>query len=130
MADRQYRPLMGSLDAGVVSLFGSITLGTSGAVASSTGKGLTIAKTGSETGRYTITLSDKYFQFLGASLAVELAADAAAGSDGFIPSLRGVDLANNVLYIQLSDAAGADTEGASGFKIYFRLDLRNSSVTR
>lgn len=124
-----YKP-QGSLNVNVVELFGNFTIGSSGAVSASSAKGFSVAKTGSETGRYTITLVDQYNYFLGAQVTVALAADAAAGSDGFIPSVRNVDMASKTFDIQISDAAGADTNPASGFVIYVAVKLQNSAVNR
>jgi hypothetical protein len=133
MANRMYRPLVGSLTPGVVALTGSFTIGASGAVASSSCLGFSVAKTASETGRYTITLQDTYNAFLGCQVTVEVAADTAIGATtGFISTVRNVSVADSTpaFDIQLSDAAGADANPASGYIVYVVVLLKNSSVTR
>ena len=134
MANRLLRPLSGSLTNGVVKLYGYIATSTSGTISSTTGtKGMTITKTASETGRYTLTLSDKYQSLLACSVAIQGAADAAyTTAKGLTWILRGVDVSATtpVLYLQFNDPDGsaADAELEDGAKVYIELTLKNSSV--
>lgn len=77
MADRSFYPPKGSLSRNLVTLVGTLVTTTSGTIGSSDCDGFSIAKTGSEAGRYTVTLGDKYAKLRGVSCAVKGAADAA-----------------------------------------------------
>lgn len=123
-----------TLENGVVTLYGRVTTSTSGTVGSQSCKGFTVAKTGSETGRYTISLADKYTSLLAAQVSIEGAADAAyTTAKGLTWILRGVDVAHATapkLYIQFNDpdgsAADAELEDASVIRI--ALTLKNTSA--
>lgn len=129
MADRLFKQFQGTIEQGVVKLFGKVTFGASGAVSSSTTKGASIAKTAAETGRYTVTLEDSYIggllSFCG---CMAIAADAAAGTDGYLVAIRNVAVTGSTptFDIQVTDAAGADTNPASGFVLYYEVTLKNS----
>ena len=132
MASRLYQQFQGSLEKGVVKLFATITTSTSGTIASTSATGLTVAKVASESGRYRITLEDKYTRLLNASVIVEGAADAAytstAGVSAFVRNVA-VSAATPVLDIQLARTdTGADAEPISSAVIYVELTLKNSSV--
>lgn len=133
MANRLYKQFQGTLEAGVVKLFGSVTTSTSGTIASSTGKGLTITKTASETGRYTITLADKYNALLACNVVVQGATDAAyttgAGLQAFI---RNVNVGASTPYLEVQfcgeDGSPADAELESGAKFFVEVTLKNSTA--
>lgn len=133
MANRLLRTPQ-TLENGVVTLYGKFTTSTSGTIASSSAKGFTIAKTGSETGRYTITFADKWTALLAASVAIAGAADAAyTSAKGLTWILRGVDVANAttpVLYVQFNDPDGspADQELEDGAVVYLSFTLKNTSA--
>lgn len=97
-----------------------LVTGTSGAVAATTrtAPGITITKTGSEIGRYTITMAQNYFRLLNVLAVVIGADDAAFGavSVGLHAIVRDVDVgagANDGTFeLQFLDASTnfADTE--------------------
>jgi hypothetical protein len=132
MASHLFQQFQGSLEKGVVKLFGTIVTSTSGAIASSDMLGGSIAKVGSEAGRYRITLSGSYQRLLGASVMVSGAADAAyttaKGVQAIVRNIA-VSAATPVLDIQLvrTDTA-ADAEVEDGASIFIELSLSNSSV--
>jgi hypothetical protein len=130
MASRMFQQFQGTLERGVVKLFATVTTSTSGAIASSSALGMTITKTASEAGRYTVTLSDKYVSLLAANALVEGAADAAyTTAKGSQAILRGVDIAGKVLYVQfVRTDTGADAELEDGAKFFLELTLKNSTV--
>lgn len=133
MANRYYKQFQGTLEAGVVKLFGSVVTSTSGTVSTSTGKGLTITKTGGEVGRYTVTLADKYTALLGVSVALVGSADAAyTSAKGIVHFLRNVSVAGATpaFDIQWADADGsaADAEVENGAAFYVEVTLKNSSA--
>ena len=58
MANRRFKQMQSlTLESGIVSLFGSLTIGAAGAIDSSSCKGFSVALTGSEDGRYTVNLA-------------------------------------------------------------------------
>ena len=132
MANRNWKAPAKTLTSGTIRLHATINLGSSGAVSSYTAPGMTIAKTATKTGRYTLTLADKYSAFLGAAVTVQGADDAAyttaAGSHGI---LRNVDVVTNgVLYVQLvRPDTQADAEAIDNAKVFVVLDLKNSSLS-
>lgn len=132
MADRSFKQFQGTLEAGVVKLYGQFTIGASGAITASSGKGFSIVKTAAKTGRYTITLQDKYNALLSYSVQVEGPADAAFGAGGILTFIRGaaVGAATPLLYVQLASsvAAPADAEAPTGTKVYIELTLKNSTA--
>lgn len=133
MANRMFRSEFYTLNPKVVKLFGSVTVGSSGAISSQSCKGFSVALTDSETGRYTVTLADTYNAFLGCQVTPVVATDAAIGtSAGFIATVRNVSVADSTptFDIQFSDAAGADADPASGVVFYLEISLQNSSITR
>jgi hypothetical protein len=132
MANRRYKQFQGTLESGIVKLYGSVTVGSSGAISSSSVKGFTIAKTAGETGRYTVTLNDKYNALKHVSVIVVGPADAAlTDASGIIASLRNDAVATSKTFdIQFSrNTTLADTEITSGNKFLFEITLKNSAQT-
>lgn len=125
MSDRYFQQLRGSLDREVVKLFGSVTFTTSGAIASQDCLGFSVAKTGSEAGRYTVTLEDQYNRFMGVSTCLEEAADAAiTATEGFIQNIvRNVAMTSKTFDIQLVQVSAADAEPASGNVLHIEITL-------
>lgn len=121
-----------TLEAGVVSLYGYIILGASGAISAQKCKGFKVTKTATKTGRYTIELEDKYNGLLGVKATFEGAADATYGTGGVIGFVRApaVSATPPLLYFQVASAVAApvDVEAPSGTKIYFALTLKNSTA--
>lgn len=132
MANRYFQQFSGTPVHGVVSLYGTVTTSTSGAISSSSVTYGSIVKTATKTGRYTVTLADSYVGFLDANVIVESSSDAAYGTaKGVIPVLRNVAVTTSTggtLNIQFIDKALADAELPDGAKFYFRIDLKNSSA--
>jgi hypothetical protein len=132
MANRLFKQFQMSLEAGVVKLYGSVTTSTSGTVASSTGKGLTITKTATETGRYTVTLADPYVSLLTVNVVIQGAADAAyTAAKGLCTFIRAedVDGATPLFYVQFADpATSADAELEDGAKFFLEVTLKNSTA--
>ena len=135
MANRNWNQYMRTLERLPVKLFGKVTTSTSGTIGSQECKGFSVAKTGSETGRYTVTLEDAYIDLLSASVIVEGADDAVYTADkGLIPILRNVDVAAKTLDIQfvsvteVTDAnTFPDAELADAASFYIELTLKNST---
>lgn len=131
MANRRFKQFQGSLESGLVKLFGKATFGSSGAVSSSTCQGFSIAKTGSETGRYTVTLNDKYSELKGCHVTLVGPADAAlTDASGVISSIRNDAVSSSKTFdIQFSSNVNlADADPSSGNKMYLEITLKNSSL--
>lgn len=71
MSNRMYYPVRGSLNRETVTLFGTITTTTLGAIGSQSCKGFSVARTG--TGVYRITLQDAYAALLSLSATLSVA---------------------------------------------------------
>lgn len=131
MANRNFKPGAMALEAGTIKLYGYVQTGSSGAITSQDCRGFSIAKTGSETGRYTVTLEDSYVAFRNCSISVQGTADAAyTTAKGLGYLIRGEDVANKVFYIQFVNAAQpqADAELEDSAKFFVEITLKNSSV--
>ncbi len=130
MANRSFHKPLGSLEIDVVSLFGTITIGSSGAVSSSTGKGIaSVALSG--TGGYIVTLQDAYNALLFADLNTLHSTDSAASTVGIGSRINAADVssAKTVTFQMYALDDGADANPASGAVLYVMIVLRNSSVT-
>ena len=125
MANRNFYPMRGSLSREIVKLYGSVTIGASGAISSQDCKGFSVAKTASETGRYTVTLEDRFTAFRGAQVALEGVADAALTA--LFAGVRNVSMSGQTLDLQFVGAVGTDTNPASGNVLYIELTLQNGS---
>ncbi len=134
MADRMFRPGPQSLETDPIIIWGSMTVGSTGAVSSSTagnGRGiLTIAR--SDVGKYTVTLSDAYSSFLYADCRVmdqtlETPATVGIYANLFSQAVSTIATPTVVFqFIALDDGAAADP--ASGAVVYFEIKVKNSSV--
>lgn len=133
MANRLMKRDMGTLEQGIVKLFGSVTCSTSGTVSSSTGKGFTITKTSAKTGRYTVTLADKYTSLLACSVTIVGATDAAyTTAKGLTHILRNVNVGAAVPYFEIQfndpDGSAADAELETNAVFLVEVTLKNSSA--
>ncbi len=132
MANRLMKQFSMTLEAGVVKLYGEVTTTTSGTVGSQSCKGFSIAKTGSEVGRYTVTLADKYMKLLDVNVCVVGAADAAyTAAKGLVSFIRNDSIASNgvTFNVQFVDpATSADAELADAAKFKIEITLKNSTA--
>lgn len=133
MASRKFEQFQYSLEKGVVKLYASIVTSTSGTVSSSDAMGMTVAKVGSEAGRYRLSLQDSYQRLLACNVMVSGAADAAyTTAKGIKAIVRNVAVSSSsapLLDVQLVRTdTGADAEVEDGASIYIELVLSNSSV--
>lgn len=113
---------------GLVKIEGSFAPNGSSAlaVASTYGKGFTVARTSA--GLFTITLADKYAQLICATLGLQLA----SGADSFI-QFGSIDVVTaktvQIRNWDVSDAAVADIAANANNRIHFSLTLRNTAVS-
>ena len=107
-------------------MFGSITLGSSGAIASASGHFPSasagvfgVVKTASKTGRYTFTTDRKYKTLRVLSATIVGPADAAFGNtNANAVQVRNQTTSGFDLQLMLA-STGADTDGASGYVINY-----------
>lgn len=131
MANRLWLPPSGSLEVSVCELFGSITIGASGAVTTSSGKGIASVTKETDAGQYTIALSDSYNSLLWAGFTLVSSTDGAQtiGTAFRVDSEDVADGSAPVVVLQCSDTAtGADANLTSGDIVLFTFKLKNSSV--
>lgn len=137
MANRSFKKDAATLEAGIIKLYGKFTTTTSGTIGSSTlCKGFSVVKTAAETGRYTVTLADKYNRFLMCNVVIQGAADAAyTSAKGLTWFIRAVDVAataasTKLFYLQFCDPDGspADAELEDGAIVFLEITVKNSSV--
>lgn len=147
-ASRTFTPEVGSVQKGVVHLYGFHTTTTSGTLSTTATAftpakqaGYTLTKTASETGRYTVQLTKTdgtaatYNQLLDVSAIIEGAADTAyTAAKGLVPMLRGVAVATTgIFYLQFvndltTTGTFADAEVEDGAIIRLHIVLKNSGV--
>lgn len=132
MASRMFQQFQGTLEKGVIKLYATITTSTSGTISSTLATGLTVAKVGSEAGRYRITLDDKYTRLLSVHAIVSGAADTAyttaKGLNALVRNVA-VSAATPIFDLQMVRTdTGADAEVEDGAVIYVEITLKNSSV--
>lgn len=133
MANRLFKQFQHTLEQGVVKLFGQVVTSTSGTISSSSCKGFTIAKTATEAGRYTVTLSDSYYQLLSVHVNLVGASDAAYtdGKGMYMGLLRNVSVNDSTptFDIQFNDPdTNVDAEVADSASFYIEITLKNSSA--
>jgi hypothetical protein len=132
MANRSFLPPLGHLEVDVVELFGTITIGASGAVSASSGKGIASVVKETAAGQYTITLSDRYNSLLFASAVVLDDTNSDPVTVGIQPRLLSQDVNNATptVAIQFYDHTdGSAANPASGAVVYVSIKVRNSSVS-
>lgn len=132
--NRSFHKPLGSLEVDTITIFGNFAVGSTGACTldTSNSKGVaSVARTG--VGAYTITLSEAVQKFLFASMVVEhnnaddpTLATAALLWRQVSNAVTGTTPTWKVQFFASDD--GAASEVASGATIYFRLELRNSTV--
>lgn len=131
MANRSFHKPLGSLEIDTVTLYGTVTFGATGAVASSTGKGIT-SVTRNSAGKYTVLLADVYNAMLFADGIILDSANSDPVTVGVVPRLfsQAVSNATPTVIFQFYDVAGGEVaDPASGAVLYYTIQLRNSSVT-
>lgn len=142
MANRGFDRQVGSVRKGVVKLYGRFTTTTSGTISTVAGSftsarqaGFSVVKTATKTGRYTVTLQDKFTELCGVHTTVIGTADAAyVAGKGFVASFVRNDAASTskTFDIQFTRINGttdyADTELADAAVVLIEITLTNSSV--
>lgn len=121
MANRNFNRFQ-ALEKEVKSLYADVAIGASGAPTLTKGLGITsIERTG--TGRYRLTLDDKYTRLMWAD-AIHLASTT-EDLDWHLTA-EDVDGAKTVEFV--AHTAGTDADPADGDRVLFHMELKNSSV--
>ena len=131
MANRYFKGECKTLEGGVIKLYGKFVTTTSGTIGSQSCKGFSVAKTGSEAGRYTVSLEDQYMALLMVNAIVVGAADTAyTTTKGLIPLLRNVDVTDSTpgFDLQFVQSSLADAELLDAAEVYIEITLKNTSA--
>jgi hypothetical protein len=126
--NRMYTQFRYGLEKKVVDLYLKATIGSTGAVTivAASSKGIaSIAR--NSTGKYTITLSDKYNDLLMASGCIEKSSGDPSAASGFVVRSQAVSSAKTVV-VEYLDETGAAVELSSGDTIRLKLELKATSV--
>lgn len=131
MANRLFIPPLGSLEVGVVKLWCSITVGATGAVTTSSGKGIA-SVTRNSAGNYTVALSDTYNSLLHASWSLLHSASSDPATVGVFMRTASQAVSSGtapaVVLQCFTGDDGAAADPASGAVITAEFTLKNSSV--
>jgi hypothetical protein len=125
MANRTFHQV-DSLDRNVKLLYGYVPVGASGAVGTVVANGFTVTKVAATTGRYTITLSDKYNTLLGITFT-PFNNGTALGEQW---EVRSALTSSTTITIEHVSDAGAAADAADGAGVYIQIALLNSAVAR
>jgi len=131
MADHSFQPGPKGLEVAPIVLWGSFDVGATGAVSNTAGKGIT-SVTRNSAGNYTVLLDAAYTKLLHANMCILNSTLSDPTSVGIFSTLYSEAVATvaapavTFQFVALDDGAAADP--ASGAKVYFRVELGNSSV--
>lgn len=130
MADKIWHQAEGSLEQRVATLYGKITFGATGAVASTDHKGVTSVARDSA-GQYTITLDESYNELLWYGdkiLEADVTDPTAVGVHTRVEA-EAVSSATPTVTIQFYDFTdGSEADPADGSTLFWKMELRNSTV--
>lgn len=133
ITSRNFYRNVNHLEVDLVKLFGSVVIGSSGAVTSFQGGGIASVVKESTAGQYTITLSDRFafflmghFRTVGASALAVAAIQVLETPATFQADIK----SDGAITIQCLDFAGAAVNPASGAELMFELVMRQSKIGR
>ena len=124
-----------SLGRNVVLLNGVVTCGANGAVSSQDCDGFTVTQTGSEDGRFTVTLTETWLKIMNVLVVREISADTAeVQAKGSVVALRSVSESSKTLAVQYSipptaAAAGADADVEDSTKLRITVICSQGALT-
>ena len=133
MASRLFYPAEGALEARVVDLFCSITIGGTGTVSSFDGLGFADVTKESADGQYTLELQDSYPALLAATMTLLDDTDSNPASVGCLMRVQSEDVdasggTPEIVIQAFTSDDGADANPASGAVLLVHLKLRNSTL--
>lgn len=128
-----FHPIYGALEIDVCQLYGNFAVGATGAVGTLTAKGVT-SVTRNSAGNYTILLDDNYNAVLWADAIILDATTSDPTTVGVACKLVSADAqaaGGGMVVIQFYSTAtpGTVEDPRSGAVVYFKVDVRRSSVT-
>jgi hypothetical protein len=127
MASRCFNLVEKTLENEVIHLYVKLTIGTSGAVTLTRGKGVTSAAL-TATGRYTLTLDDTYARLLGGSVTL-LSASGTVDLQGKLNAEAVATAATRTVEVgTVTTSTGAPAQPASGTIIFVELILGNTEM--
>ncbi len=121
MANRNFKEKVLNLENGLVVLAGNVAINASAAVTATVGKGFAVTKT--NTGEYTVTLSDVYTSLLSAQVTVK-----AATAVDLVAQVVSYDVTSAKTVVIKVLAAAVATNPSAACEIHIALYLKNSSV--
>jgi hypothetical protein len=127
--NRNYVNTHNSLERRIVALYVKAAIGSTGAVTldAVNSKGIT-SMVRNSAGNYTVTLADKYVQFLVGHITkvVPSGTDSTVGGAKWVSVAVGATIPTAV--IQFQDATGTAADPISGTVVYMKLELKATSV--
>lgn len=128
MANRLFNQFGATLEKGVVTLFGDVTIGATGAptLVAANSKGIKSIVRNSA-GDYTITLQDTYNKFLSLWVGFQKATAAAAPNQTVKAKSLNATGGATIEFV-LYNNAGAATDPASGEELFIEICVGNSSA--
>ena len=126
MANRFFQQFLFSFIHKPVKLWGTIVVGSTGAVTSYCGTGITSVTKESGNGTYTILLDDTYAALLGMQVITK---HATTGTDLTFQILAETVATTKTVVLGVV-TSGTLANADSGDVLYFSIELRNSSVTK
>ncbi len=131
MANRTFRPLLGTLAQDVVMLYANLVVGASGAVTTGTGAGVTSITKESTAGQYTVLLSDAYQSLLSASIMLLDTTDSDPATVAISARVKSEAVATTgavvIQAIAMDDGAAANFR--DGARVLLCFHLKNSTVS-
>lgn len=130
--NRTFHKPLGSLEIDVVTIYGSFAVGASGAPTIDTQNSKGVASVArNSAGKYTVTLSEPVQKFLFGNVVVEHNNADNVTTAGVIwrQVSNGLTAATPTWVVQfVSTTDGGAVDVANGATVYFKLELRNSTV--
>lgn len=134
MASRYFQQFQGTLERGVVFLYGRATTNGSSAPTFTVTNSQGISNvTRTATGRYKIALQDTYYELLGFTVTyASVAATDITGISALTPFMLSPDSVNSstdpFVELRVKDNANTLTDLPTGTIVYFTLILKNSRI--
>lgn len=131
MANRTYNQAQYTAERAPVTLYATVTIGSTGAVSAKKGYGIKSVTKETTAGQYTIVLEDKFSRALAVSAQVVHSAISAAANIQVLNTpaqLQSAVAGGTGFVIQLIDVSGAAVNAESGAQIMLQVVASNSSV--
>jgi len=129
MANRFFQQFRYSLEKSLVDLYCNVTVGATGAptVVTANSKGI-LSVVRNSAGKYTITLQDPYYKFLGCTCTLIGTGGAVAAPQFFVVSQAVSTAATPTVVVQFENDGGTATDPDSGEEFILHITVGNSSA--